>query len=117
MAHGTGDYLVRIHKADIETDEYLVAFTRTRHYYYDQMSDSYEPTYYDTEEYEATIMKWHRDRWGWLVADCLSDGYRTGVITKDEANKIWWNLKNRNISFEECRRYFTKVAGKEIKVH
>lgn len=116
MVHGTGDYRVRIYKADLENSEYCAIFTKTRHYYYEDMSDCYEPTWYDKEDgYEATVLKWRKDRYGHLVADHISEGYRTGDISKEEANKIWWNIKNNNISFDGCRKYFRELAGKEIK--
>lgn len=114
MAHGTGLYWIRNYKADLKTKEYAAIFSQTRNYYFEPMSDCIEPTWENLDEYEVTVLKWRKDRWGHMVADHLSEGYRTGTINKDEANKIWWNIKNRSISFRECREYFKEIAGKEI---
>ena len=114
MAHGTGYYMERIYKADIETEEYAVIFCEERHYYHEQMSDCYEPTWEKTGKYEVTVMAWRKNRWGNQVADCLSQNIQTGEIDKETANKIWWNLKNRNMNFETVKQNFIKLAGREI---
>ena len=64
MAHGTGIYMTRNYKADLRTDEYAAWFTRERNYYYEPMSDSYEPTYEELDGCEVTVAKWRKDRWG-----------------------------------------------------
>lgn len=115
MAHGTGHYWIRNYNADLKTDEYAAIFSRLRYYYYEDMSDCYEPTWDNEDEYEVTVIKWRKDRYGHIVADHVSEGYRTGSITKDEANKIWWNIKNRKPGFDVCRKYFTQIAGREIR--
>ena len=113
MAHGTGYYWNRIHKADLQTKEYAVIFTRLYYYYYEDMSDCYEPTYEAKDEYKVEVIKWrksfHNTRS--LVADHLCENIEAGSIDKDTANKIYWNIKNKNISFAECKRYFTELKA------
>lgn len=75
MAHGTGRYLIRNFNTDIKNEEYIVFFTRVRNYYYEDMSDCYEPTWEDEDEYEATIRKWRINRYGEIIADEISEGY------------------------------------------
>lgn len=108
MAHGTGYYWNRVYKADIKNDEYAVIFFRTYYYYHPQMSDCYEPDYEALDDYKVSVIKWRKDRWGNEVADCISESVESGTISKDEANKIWWNLKNNNISFERVKEYFDR---------
>lgn len=116
MAHGTGYYWNLIHKATLKTEEYAVTFTRLYYYWYPEMSDCYEPSCEARDEYEVTVTRWRDDphRRGSRIADHCCEGCRTGSISKDEANKIWWNIKNHNISYAECKRYFTELAGRLI---
>lgn len=126
--HGTGYYWNRLYKMDYQTDEYAVVVCRLYYYYYEAMSDCYEPTYRACDEYEVTVIKWEQDyridRKGGKInvvylpgmhADHRCPSVRTGSIGKDEANKILWNIKNRNVTFEDCRKYFTELAGWELK--
>lgn len=108
MAHGTGYYWNRIWDADLQTKEYAVISFRLYHYYHEQMSDCYEPTSEAMDEYRVEVIKWRKDAYGHLVADHVSDSTDSGSITKEEANKIWWNLKHKNISFEAVRKYFER---------
>jgi hypothetical protein len=114
MAHGTGSYMIRKYDLDIQTEEYAAIFFQERYYWYPQMSDCYEPTSELRDNYEVEVIKWRTNRYGHKVADCASDSVKTGNIDKDTANKIYWNLKNRNISYETCRKYFTQIAGREL---
>ena len=109
MAHGTGYYWNRLYKADIKNDEYAVVFAGLCYYYYEDMSDCYEPTYEWQDEYKVLVMKWRKDRYGHLVADDLSESVEVGDLTKDEANKVWWNLKNRKIRFEDVKKELEKM--------
>lgn len=111
MAHGTGYYSERQWNADIVTDEYVVMFFRTKHYWYPDMSDSYEPTSEWTDKYSVEVGVWYEwkkgrkevsDMWRECDMQSLTD------ISKDEANKIWWNIKNRNLKFEDIKRYFQR---------
>ena len=114
MAHGTGLYWNRIYKADIRKKDYVVFVRRTYNYYYEQMSDCYEPSCEALDEYDVCVTCWRKDRYGDLVADDISDNIRTGKVDAETAKKIWWALKNRDIPFAEVRRYFIELAGKEI---
>ena len=108
MAHRTGLYSERQYKADIRKEEYAVIFFRTCKYYYPQMSDSVEPSYELLDEYKVEVLKWRKDihTTNSKVADHLSETLSTGTIDKDTANKIYWNLKNRNLTFEQVRKCF-----------
>lgn len=108
MAHGTGLYWERKYSADIKTDEYVVRFYRLYDYYYPEMSDCYEPSCIAKNEYRVDVLKWRQDTYNrkHRIADFLSEHVETPSIDKNTANKIWWNLKNKNISFDECKKYF-----------
>lgn len=118
MSHSTGLEWKKNYKVSFENDEYVVSFFRLYDYYYEPMSDSYEPTCEALDEYEVTVTKWRDDfhNKNFKVADHLSESARTGSIDKDTANMIYWNLKNRNISFETCKKFFAQIAGKELTV-
>lgn len=111
MAHGTGYYWIRDYKADLQKDEYAVMCFRLRYYYYEDMSDCYEPTYVNENEWRIDVVKWRDDfyRKGSKVADHLCESVEMHVTTKDEANKIWWNLKTRNIRFDDVKNEFEKM--------
>ena len=113
MAHGTGLYLNRIYKADLKKQEYVVVVHRTYNYYYEPMSDCYEPSCEALDEYDIAVMCWREGRYG-KVADDFSENIRTGAITGEQAKRIWWALKNRDIPFMEVKRYFIELAGKEV---
>ena len=113
MAHGTGLYKVRMYKHEIQTDEYSVRVYRTYDYYYPTYSDSYEPTSEALDEFQICVAKYEPDRKipkAWMTA-YFEDGVDTGTITKDEANKILWNIKNRNISYEAIEQYFKALKA------
>lgn len=114
MAHGTGYYMERVYKADIMKKAYCVMVARKFYYYYEQMSDCVEPTREALDEYDIRVCEWREDRHGDMVADFLSTNIRTGDIGTEEAKKIWWNLKNREIPFETVKEYFIALAGKEL---
>lgn len=113
MAHGTGLYLNNLPKAELKKDEYVVIVRRTYNYYYEPMSDCYEPSCEALDEYDIAVMCWREHRWG-KVADDFSENIRTGKIDGETAKKVWWALKNRNIPFAEVKRYFTELAGREV---
>lgn len=115
MAHGTGYCWIPLYDETVKKEEYVLSFSRLRYYWYPEMSDCYEPTWEDRDEYEARVIRWRTDRYGHKVADCASEGYRTGSIDRDTANKIYWNIKNRNISFATCRKYFEELAGRQLR--
>lgn len=117
MAHGTGNYWITLDRATIKTNEYIVMFQRLRHYYYPDMSDSYEPTWEWKDEYAVEIGKWYNSKRTGLVynesySEC--DAQRMAGINKDEANKIWWNVKNRALTFEDVKQYLLK-RNQELK--
>lgn len=110
MAHGTGLYWNRINKLDIKKDEYMVIFYQLFDYYYPQMSDCYEPSCEAKNEYKVEVLK-YREIKGRMYADHLSEKAETETIGKEEAKKIYWNLKNRNISFKEVKKYFEEIKN------
>ena len=109
MIHGIGLYNERLWDFDVMTDEYAVMFYRTANYYYPTMSDCYEPTKEWTDEYDVSVVKWRKDRYGDLVADHLSDSVRLSNVGKDVANYVLWNMKNRKISFKEVVAEFERM--------
>lgn len=111
MAHGTGLYWERLYDADLQNEEYVTIFSRLRDYWYPDMSDCYEPTSQWLDEYEVSVIKWTTDRYGHKKVNLACEGYRTGSISKEMANTIYWNIKNRKISFETCRSYFKEIVG------
>lgn len=113
MAHGTGLYTERVYKQEMTTEEYSVRVYRTYHYYYPTYSDCYEPTCEALDEFEICVAKYEPNRKypkAWMTA-YFEDGIKTGKINKDEANKILWNLKNHNISYETIEQYFKSIKA------
>lgn len=108
MAHSTGFFWERIPKADIRTEEYILTVSRVYHYYHEQYSDCYEPSKEGTDKYQVEVTKWRKDRYGNRVADHCSEHIRTGDISREEAIMIYWNVKNRTISFDCIEEYFKK---------
>lgn len=110
MAHGTGRYYNRKYNQDIKKDEYCVIFCQCYNYFYPQMSDCYEPDCYPEDDFQVQIIKWRKDRYNHTVADHISPQICISNINKDEANKIYWNLKNKDISFDQCMKYFKDLS-------
>lgn len=106
MAHLTGNFWEIIDKATLKTEEYVLYVSRVKHYYYPQMSDCYEPTWEWKNEYEIEVRKWYENKYGHKVADHCSEKIRTGKISREEARMIYWNVKNRTISFDCIEEYF-----------
>jgi hypothetical protein len=98
MAHGTGYYWIRNWNADIDKQNYIAAFMSLYYYYYEQMSDCYEPTREKKDEYRVVIVK-HGG----------SDDIDSGSVDKDTINKIWWNIKNRDLTFDQCKKYIKEI--------
>ena len=109
MAHGTGYYLNRVYDADMNKDEYAVIVLKEVYYYFPAMSDSYEPDCEATGKYKIEISKWRTDRLGHMIADEFSDHAGTGLIDRETARMIYWNLKDRNISYETAERLFQNI--------
>lgn len=112
MAHSTGYFIIRQYEADIKTDEYCVLFGKEIHYYYEPMSDSNEPTWEWTGKYNVSVGKWYTRKNGQVEMDeCWSDCDVQNAynISKDEANKIWWNIKHRKPDFETIKRYIVNL--------
>ena len=109
MAHGTGYYWERKWNADVEKTDYYVIFKQLRYYYYEQMSDCYEPTWEPLDSYECTVMRWRKNRWGHLVADELSETAEVKRIDRKMANRIWKNLNDKDIPFETVKAFFEEV--------
>lgn len=112
MKHGTGLCWERQYKADLQTDKYAVITLRLFNYYYPQMSDCYEPYCEAKDKYKIRVIVWRKDFHNKKrrVADHICKQVETPSISAEEANKIYWNLKNRNIPFEEVKKYFQSLA-------
>ena len=109
MGHMSPGYMyVRLWNADILKDDYCVVFSRLRHAWYPPMSDSNEPDWEMLDSYSVSVMRWYsKDKRGSMKAlDGVSETVEINDIGKDEAKKIYWNLKNREIPFREVKRYF-----------
>ena len=115
MAHGIGRYWIRLYNHDIKNDEYCVIFERVRNYYYEPMSDCYEPSWEWENEYAVIVLKWRKDKWGHLVADHISESAEFRGLSKNEANYFWWNLKNRKISFAEIKAREKAIEAEKIR--
>lgn len=110
--HGTGLYLKRIYAADLQKEEYAVIFSRVYNYFYPTMSDCYEPSCEALDEYQVEIIKWRKDPHtkNGKVADHLSETIRITSINKDIANKVYWNLKHRDLTFEEVKMCVNQLS-------
>ena len=102
MAHGTGYYWNRIYEADIIKDEYAVMFYRCNYYYYPTMSDSYEPTCDIGDEYEVAVVRFrNKHSFGGTitrVADHLSESVKIAKLTKQDVNRIWYNISKGRLA-------------------
>lgn len=101
-----------LYNQTIETDEYAVFFSRyyEEDYGYMGMADfaSLEPT----NDFICEVRKWRKDRYGHLVADHISEGYKVSG-DKDLMNRLWWNFKNNRITFETVKKHFLEIGGRE----
>ena len=106
----TGYEWVQMYKAEIQNSDYCVIFFRLRYAWYPLMSDCYEPTWEFRDAFRVEVMRWYLDRYGHKKAmEGISETAVVSDIDKAEANKIYWNLKNREIPFDEVVRYFKEI--------
>lgn len=80
---------------------------RTYNYYYPQYSDCYEPTSEALDEFKITVAKYEPNG-AWYTAD-PDKGVTVRLEDKNEVNKILWNIKHRNISYEAIEAYFATL--------
>ena len=114
MAHGTGRYWQISDKNSFHKNGYWVFSFQLHNYYHELYSDSYEPTHEILPEYRIEVAPEAHMRKGWLGGIRMPDNaVSTGSISKDEANKILWNIKNRDISYAQVVEYFNKCREGE----
>lgn len=98
---------------EVWADGYVLTFAQLYNEYFPYMCDALNGKVSEpTGKYEAIVRKY---RVSGRTKIATRDGYRTGEIDKETANKIYWNVKNRGVSLEDCRRYFAQLAGKELR--
>lgn len=115
MAHGIGRYWIHLEDKEIRKDEYVVLFFRVRNYYYEDMSDSYEPTWEWEDDYKVEVIKWRDNYHGGRVADHVSESVEFNDLDAKGANYYWWNFKNRDISFAEAKRRADGIEAERLK--
>ena len=114
MAHGTGRSWVHLESKNIEKAEYVVRFYRIRNYFYETMSDSWEPTWEWEDEYRVEVVKW-RDYHGGRIADHVSESAEFDGLDAKGANYFWWNFKNRDIRFADVRKRADEIEAERLK--
>ena len=115
MAHGIGRYWERLWDRDIKNDEYAVLFFRLKNYYFEPMSDSYEPSSEWEDEYRVSVIKWRDDHHGGRVADHVSESVEFNDLDAKGANYYWWNFKNRKISWAEVKKRADGIEAEKRK--
>lgn len=92
----------------IETKEYVVDFYRlyVQDWGFMGMADRY--TYEATGKFFVRVTKWEVIGRNEKVANHCCEHIDTKEIDKDIANLLYWNFKNRNISYKTAKEYFKK---------
>ena len=89
----------------ISKNGYVVTFYHYLEDDRDMMSDSPQKSWRDTDTLRAEVYKkpeyWH--------------GWHTGDIDRETANKIWYFLTKRNLSYEGVKNLFAMIAGKPLE--
>lgn len=107
MAHGTGHYRIPLTDKDIVIENHLIRFYQTKSYYYEPMSDSYEPNAEWLDEYMVSINQLYPSkRFGYRFGEDIVNVHGD----KNMANMIWYNLTHRQMSAEEVIEALKKLA-------
>lgn len=115
MAHGTGKYLERVYKADIEKEHIKMYTSRVYNYYFEPYSDSYEPDCEALDDFEIELYKIEtkkevetkHGKWGDMTTTItrkkVVDKLEIRIKDKNVANYIWYLVKYDVADFEQIK--------------